>query len=75
MAVLIVSYASVLARQKRTIAPMRIRRRPLPSNRRTLAAADTVAALGYWLGFLATLGADVLHDIAQSLRARVTRTS
>jgi hypothetical protein len=42
---------------------------PLPRNRRTLAAADAVAALGYRVGFLATLGADVLRDVARSLRA------
>jgi len=54
---------------------MRVRG-PLPSNRWVLAAADAVAALGYWLGFLATLGVDVLRDVVQSIRAaRATRHS
>ena len=48
-------------------------RGPLPHNRWTLCAADTLAAAGYWVGFLATLGADVLRDIARALRIRVTR--
>ena len=49
-------------------------RRPLPRNRWTLALSDTVAALGYWTGFLATLGADVLRDVVRALLARARRT-
>ena len=49
-------------------------REPLPNNRWTRAGADTLAAVGYWFGFLATLAADVLRDVVNSLRRRVTRT-
>ena len=52
---------------------MRKPQSPLPRNRWTLGAADTLAALGYWLGFFATLGADVLGDAMRALRNRVTR--
>ena len=49
-------------------------RGPFPQNRWTLGIADTVAAVGYWIGFLATLGADVLRDVVRALRARARRT-
>ena len=45
----------------------------LPSNRWTLGISDTVAAAGYWIGFLATLGADVLRDVMRSLRSAPRR--
>ena len=52
---------------------MRERHYPLPRNRRLLAVADTVALLGYWVGFVASLVADILRDIARTMQARITR--
>ena len=58
---------------QREVVPMKDRHALLPRNGWTLGAADTLAALGYWLGFFATLGADILGDVMRALRARVTR--
>jgi hypothetical protein len=44
----------------------------LPNNRWTLGISDTLAALVYWIGFLATLAADVLRDVVRSFRRRAS---
>jgi len=40
----------------------------LPDNRWTLAAADSVATAGYWLGFLVAIATEAFQYVARALR-------
>jgi hypothetical protein len=43
-------------------------RDPLPNNRWTLVGAETVAAIGYWLGFLTSIATEILRCLVRLLR-------
>ena len=42
-------------------------REPLPQNSWTLVGAEAVAAIGYWLGFLTSIGMAALRHLLRSL--------